>query len=74
MINVDDICLAVYRKRLDDMCSGDADRQVAKDGDGGAKQRVRAQLYKPVVFETLAQVGLVERPIRKPPSKKEAVT
>jgi hypothetical protein len=74
MINVDEICLAVYRKRLDDMCAGDADRQAAKDNDGGAKQRVRAQIYRPVVFETLALAGLVERPVRKPPGKKKAVT
>lgn len=73
MISVDDICLAVYRKRLDDMCAGDADRQIAKDGDGGIKQRRRAQFYKPVVFETLAQVGLVERPVRKLPVRKETV-
>ena len=71
MKDVDTICLAVYRKRLDDECAGDADRQLLKDNDGGTKQSRRAQFYRPVVVETLIQAGVIERPVRKPPIKKK---
>lgn len=55
---IDDLTVKVYRARLDASCSGDADRQVVRDGDGGLKQRARAMTFRPVVLETCAQLGL----------------
>lgn len=42
---VREISLAVYRMGLDRACKGDADSQLAKDNDGGVKQRARAAFY-----------------------------
>lgn len=56
--NIDTIVLNVYRARLDASCKGDADRQVKKDGDGGEKQRRRADFYRPLVMETLKHAGV----------------
>ena len=69
MTDIDAITVAVYRARLDDACPGDADRMVAKDNDGGLKQRRRAlKAYGPVVLETLRQAGVIARPA--PPKRK----
>lgn len=43
------LCERVYRARLE----GDAEKMIEKDGDGGAKLRVRALAYGPVVRATL---------------------
>lgn len=67
---VDDLCVKVYRARLDDECKGDADRMVQKDGDRGQKQAKRALFYRPVIAATLEALGLYERPKKGPPQTK----
>jgi hypothetical protein len=58
---IDALTLRVYRGRLDGEHPGDADRMVARDKDGGRKQATRSLSYRPVVVETLVQLGLHER-------------
>jgi hypothetical protein len=66
---VDALVVRVYRRRLDDACKGDADRQAEKVGHDA---QVRyAQIYRPVVVATLIELGLYERPAN--PRKSPAV-
>ena len=66
MMDLDSIILNVYRARLDANNKGDADLQVEKDGDNGEKQRRRAEIFRPVVVETLVQAGVYQRPVHTP--------
>lgn len=59
-----DLLLKVYNARVDaDSGPGSAARMIERDGDGGKKQKRRAEFYRPVVMETLVQLGLYERPV-----------
>lgn len=70
-IDVDDILLRVYCARVDaDSGEGASARMIAEDGDGGTKQRRRAECYRPVVMETLVQAGLIARSQRAPVRRK----
>lgn len=63
---VNDLLLCVYNARVDaDSGPGSAARMMEKDADGGKKQRTRSDFYRPVVVETLVQVGLYERLVPK---------
>jgi hypothetical protein len=65
---INELLLRVYNARVDtDSGDGSAARMIEKDNDGGKKQRKRAEFYRPVVLETLKQLGLYERP--KPVSR-----
>lgn len=67
---IDDLVLKVYNARVDaDSGKGSAQRMMERDADEGKKQRGRANFYRPVIMETLAQLGLYERP--KPVNRKE---
>ncbi|NDB68767.1 MAG: hypothetical protein EB015_12335 [Methylocystaceae bacterium] len=67
---IDDLVLNVYNARVDaDSGKGSAERMMERDADGGKKQRGRANFYRPVIMETLIQLGLYERP--KPVKRKE---
>lgn len=68
---VNGLIVRVYRAMLDRACEGDADKQFSKDNDGGKKQEARAQFYRPVVLETLYQAGVLPRPVRVAPKRKE---
>ena len=66
--DIEGITLKVYRARLDaDSGDGAADRQLLQDNDGGVKQQRRSIIYRPIVLETLVQVGLYVRPVPTPP-------
>ena len=66
---INDLLLRVYNARVDaDSGKGSATRMIENDKDGGGKQRGRAEFYRPVVLETLKQLGLYERP--KPVTRK----
>jgi hypothetical protein len=66
---INDLLLRVYNARVDaDSGKGSATRMIENDKDGGKKQRGRAEFYRPVVLETLKQLGLYERP--KPVGRK----
>jgi len=66
---INDLLLRVYNARVDaDSGDGSAARMIERDGDGGEKQRGRSVFYRPVVIETLVQLGLYERP--KPVGRK----
>lgn len=66
---INELLLKVYNARVDtDSGEGSAARMIEKDNDGGKKQRGRAEFYRPVVLETLKQLGLYERP--KPVGRK----
>jgi hypothetical protein len=59
---INDLLLRVYNARVDaDSGEGSAARMIGRDGDGGKKQRGRSIFYRPVVIETLVQLGLHER-------------
>ena len=72
-MDIDDVLLRVYRARLDAESNGAADRQAAKDADGGAKQRRRAECYRAIVTETLVQAGVYVRPVRERPARKSVM-
>lgn len=73
-LDIDEILFRVYCARIDADCGeGTSDRMIAKDGDGGAKQRRRAECFRRVVVETLVQAGVYQRPERKPPQRKMEV-
>ena len=60
---INELLLKVYNARVDtDSGNGSAARMIEKDNDGGKKQRGRAEFYRPVILETLKQLGLYERP------------
>jgi len=60
---INELLLNVYNARVDaDSGEGSAARMIERDNDGGKKQRGRAEFYRPVVLETLKQLGLYERP------------
>jgi hypothetical protein len=62
--DIEGITLKVYRARLDaDSGKGAADRQFSQDKDDGAKQQRRSLIYRPIVIETLVQIGLYTRPL-----------
>lgn len=50
---VDDLCEAVYKIRLEEDCKGNVERMIAKDEDQGQKLRGRSRLYRPIVMATL---------------------
>lgn len=50
---VDDLCEAVYKIRLEDDCKGNVQRMLDKDADGGKKLRGRSRFYRPAVMATL---------------------
>ena len=69
---VNDLLLKVYNARVDaDSGPGSAARMMEKDADGGKKQRTRSDFYRPVVVETLVQVGLYERHVPTPPKREK---
>ena len=69
---VSDLLLSVYNARVDaDSGPGSAARMMEKDADGGKKQRTRSDFYRPVVVETLVQVGLYERLVPTPPKREK---
>lgn len=72
---INELVLKVYNARVDaDSGEGSAARMIERDGDGGEKQRGRSIFYRPVVIETLVQLGLHERPkpaVRKTLEKKD---
>lgn len=47
----------VYRIRLEQECSGNVDRMIAKDEDGGQKLRNRAGQYDPLTRAYLDVLG-----------------
>lgn len=62
---IDDLCVAVYKLRLEDDCRGNTERMLAKDlaadpDDNGKKLRSRAQFYRPAVMATLKALDLVD--------------
>jgi hypothetical protein len=66
---INELVFRIYNARVDsDSGEGSAARMIERDKDGGEKQRSRALFYRPVVIETLVQLGLHERP--KPPGRK----
>jgi len=61
---IDDLLLRVYNARVDaDSGAGSAARMMERDNDGGKKQRTRSDFYRPVIIETLVQLGLYVRPV-----------
>ena len=50
---VDDLCEAVYKIRLEEDCKGNVQRMLDKDNDGGKKLRGRSKFYRPAVMATL---------------------
>ena len=64
---IDDLTLKVYCARVDaDSGKGASERMIAKDADGGLKQRARSAFYRSTVVETLVQLGLYKRPVPNP--------
>ena len=55
---IDDLVLKVYRRRLDDECPGDADRQLARVGE--KTMRGYARVWRGLVVATLIEAGLHE--------------
>ena len=53
---IDDITIRVYRRRLDDECPGDADRQLARIGE--KKMHAYARSWRGIVVATLIEAGL----------------
>ena len=64
---VDDLTLAVYKRRCDDEWPGNADRQIEKHGE--EKVRRFSRFYRPSVVATLIELGLHDKPVRTPPRK-----
>lgn len=54
---VDDLCEAVYRLRLEADCKGNVQRMLDKDKDGGKLLRSRSRAYRPIVMATLQALG-----------------
>lgn len=54
---VDDLCEAVYKIRLEDDCKGNVERMLKKDDDGGKKLRGRSRSYRPTVMAVLQALG-----------------
>lgn len=50
---VDDLCEAVYKIRLENDCKGNVKRMLEKDDDGGEKLRGRSRAYRPTVMAVL---------------------
>lgn len=53
-----DISVAVYQRRLDQECHGNAERMLAKDNDNGAKMRGRAAAYDSLTRAYLDVLGV----------------
>lgn len=58
MPRIRDISVAVYTKRLDQECKGNAARMLAKDNDGGVKMRGRAASYDSLTRAYLEVLGV----------------
>lgn len=56
--HIRDISVAVYAKRLDQECKGNAERMLVSDNDGGAKMRGRAAAYDSLTRAYLDVLGV----------------
>lgn len=68
-----DLSERVYRIRLEQECSGNVERMIAKDDDAGAKLRGRASAYDALSRAYLEALGIrpegPNSPILAPPTK-----
>ena len=60
---IDALVMSVYRRRLDDDCSGAADRELKRLGP--VKMQRHADIWRPLVVATLMELGLHEK-VRAP--------
>lgn len=72
---IDDLVFRVYCARIDQECDhGTSTKMIERDEDGGVRQRRRSLFYRPVITETLVQLGLCKRPLPAPRRAQMGVT